>query len=300
MAVAETDRAKAWGPLSTPVHTDVEPRDSDGTSWWDYALFCWWDPQAEVYVMTHHMTSPDPEKPGRTRVSATVGERSLEVIENTQPDSHDGDTISVDLGGRLQVDHPDLKLDVTVEPLYQHIDFHASKGLPTLNPDEPLHHFQHPQRAKGTISLRGDERTFSGTGLRDRTWGNRNESAQWDEYQYLMAEIDDSFIALLKVRGTVDDTQRDMGFLLTEGGQENVDFSFAFNGSGLFQDVTVDLPSGPVTLEIVERPSAFWVPMGWRQTGKVFSAYDEFVLMKADDGRDIAGLATYGIQRRLD
>lgn len=289
-----------WGPLATPVHRDVVPVDEDGVSWWDYALFCWWDPAAEVYVMTHHMTTPDPSKPGRTRVSATVGERSLEIIEHTKPFSHDGDHISVDLDGRVQVDHPDLKLDVTVRPLFQHIDFHATHGLPTLKPDEPLHHFQHPQKTSGTISLRGDRRDFSGTGLRDRTWGYRNESAQWDEYQYLMAEIDDAFIALLKVRGTVADTQRNMGFLLTQGKQENVDFDFAFNGAGLFQDVTVELPGGPVTLTIEQRPSAFWVPMGWRQTGHVFSAYDEFVLMKTDEGQPIAGLATYGILRRLD
>lgn len=297
---AGTQQAGVWGPLATPVHTDVEPRDEDGTSWWDYALFCWWDPANEVYVMTHHMTSPDEAKPGRTRVSATVGERSVEVIEHTKPHSHDGDTITVDLGGHLEVHHPDLELDVRVEPLFQHIDFHAAKGLPTLKRDRPLHHFQHPQRARGKISLKGDERQFSGTGLRDRTWGFRNESAQWDEYQHLMAEIDDSFIVLLKVRGTVDDTQRNMGFLLTGAGQENVDFAFALNGAGLFQDVTVELPSGALTLEIVERPAAFWVPMGWRQTGRVFSAYDEFVLMRPEDGRDVAGLATYGIRRRLD
>jgi hypothetical protein len=294
------ERAKAWGPLATPVHTDVEPVDADGTSWWDYALFCWWDPESEVYVMTHHMTTPDESKPGRTRVSASVGDQSVEVIEETKPDSHDGENITVDLGGQIIVDHPDLKLDVTFDPLFQPIDFHTAKGLPTLKRDEPLHHFEHPQRAAGEIALKSDERTFHGTGLRDRTWGYRNESSQWDEYQYLMAEIDDSFITLMKIRGTVDDTQRNLGFLLTEGEQENVDFSFAFNGSGLFNDVTVELPSGSVTLEITERPAAFWVPMGWRQTGKVFSAYDEFVLMRTEDGRDFAGLATYGIQRRLD
>jgi hypothetical protein len=295
-----TERAEAWGPLATPVHTDVEPVDEDGTSWWDYALFCWWDPENEVYVMTHHMTTPDSSKPGRTRVSASAGGQSIEVIEETKPDSHHGETISVDLGGQITVDHPDLKLDASFDPLFQPIDFHKAKGLPTLKRDEPLHHFEHPQRAAGEISLKGETRNFSGTGLRDRTWGYRNESSQWDEYQYLMAEIDDSFITLMKIRGTVDDTQRNLGFLLTEGEQENVDFSFAFNGSGLFNDVTVDLPSGPITLEITERPAGFWVPMGWRQTGKVFSAYDEFVLMRTGDGHDYAGLATYGIQRRLD
>ena len=31
------ERAKAWGPLATPVHTDVEPVDADGTSWWTRA-----------------------------------------------------------------------------------------------------------------------------------------------------------------------------------------------------------------------------------------------------------------------
>ena len=115
-----------------------------------------------------------------------------------------------------------------------------------------------------------------------------------------LVELEDSFIALLKMRGTLGGTQRYLGFLLTQGNQENVDFAFAFSGAGLFQDVTVQLPGGPLTLTIEERPSGFWVPMGWRQTGHVFSAYDEFVLMRTDDGQPVAGLATYGILRKLD
>jgi hypothetical protein len=106
----------SWGPLATPIHTDRPPHDENGTSWRDYALFTWWDPKADVYVMTHHMSSPDPDTPGRTRVSATVGDRSFEVIEQPDEGSYDSESITLDLEGRLTVRHPQLTLDVTFAP----------------------------------------------------------------------------------------------------------------------------------------------------------------------------------------
>jgi hypothetical protein len=288
----------SWGPLATPIHTDRPPHDENGTSWRDYALFTWWDPKADVYVMTHHMSSPDPDTPGRTRVSATVGDRSFEVIEQPDEGSFDSESITLDLEGRLTVRHPQLTLDVTFAPAYQPVDFHKAKGMPTLKPGEPLNHYEHPFTAQGAIRLKGDERPFSAVGLRDRTWGFRSESAQWAEYQYLMVDLEDSFVILLKMKGTVD-AQRDMGFQLVDGDQRNVEFSWAFNGSGLFNDIKIELPSGLLTLDVVERPAGFWVPMGWRQTGTVLSAFDDFILMRTSDGRDVAGLATYGVLRQL-
>lgn len=299
MATSETVDLGRWGPLATPIHEGVEPRDDDGTPWREYVLFCWWDPTNDVYVMTHHMSSPDQEFPGRSRVSAWAGGKSVEVIEQTHPGSHQSDSITVDLDGHLVVEHPDLKLDVTFDPLFQPIDFHAAAGLPSLKPDQPLHHYEQPQRAHGTINVHGEERSFDAVGLRDRTWGYRSESAIWDEYQYIMVDMGDSFLVLLKMKGTVDPKQIDLGFRLTDGNQENVAFAFARNGSGLLNDVTVELDSGTLTLDITERPIGFWVPQGGRQTGPTFSAYDEFVLIKTSDGREVAGLATYGILRKL-
>jgi hypothetical protein len=298
MSTAISDLGR-WGPLATPIHANVAARDETGTPWREYVLFCWWDPAMDVYVMTHHMSSPDAEFTGRSRVSASVGGRRTEVLEPTLPGTHQSESISVDLDGRVVVEHPELNLDVTVDPLFQPIDFHAARGLPSLKPDQPLHHYEQPQRAYGSIALGREQRSFDGVGLRDRTWGYRSESAIWDEYQYIMVDLNDSFLVLLKMRGTVDPTQIDLGFRLTEGGQQNVEFSFARNGSGLLNDVIVELPEGQLTLNILGRPAGFWVPQGGRQTGPTFSAYDEFVLVRADDGRDVAGLATYGILRKL-
>jgi hypothetical protein len=295
-----TEVTGRWGPLATPIHRGVQPRDDDGTPWREYVLFCWWDPDNDVYAMTHHMSSPDSDFHGRSRVSAYAGGRAVEVIEPTHPDTHQSDSISVDLDGHLKVDHPDLQLDVTLDPLFQPIDFHAVKGLPSLKADQPLHHYEQPQRAHGKIAVAGgEERGFDAVGLRDRTWGYRSESAIWDEYQYIMVDAQDSFLVLLKMKGTADPRQIDLGFKLTEGAQENVDFAFARNGSGLLNDVSVESGSGSLTLDIVARPVGFWVPQGGRQTGPTFSAYDEFVLIEASDGRRLAGLATYGILRTL-
>src|SRR6516165_3612979 len=183
-----------WGPLATPIHHGMAPVDDDGTPWRDYALFCWWDPASDVYVMTHHMSSPDLSFPGRSRVSAWAGGKAFELIETPQQGTHQSEHISVDPGGRLIVDHPDLQLDATVDPMYQPIDLHALKALPSNKAGRPLHHYEQPQRATGTIMVRGEQRRFDGVGLRDRTWGYRSESSQWDEYQYLMADLGDQFL----------------------------------------------------------------------------------------------------------
>jgi hypothetical protein len=299
MTVDQAIELGRWGQLATPIHHGQPPIDDDGTPWREYVLFCWWDPANDVYVMTHHMSSPDPSFPGRSRVSASVAGSSVELIEPTHPDSHQSDHISVDLDGRLQVDHPDLQLDVTLDPRYQPIDFHALKGLPSNKQGRPLHHFEQPLRATGAITLRGEQRTFDGGGLRDRTWGYRSESSQWEEYQYLMADLGDQFLVFWKLKG-VGWPQSDLAFRLSDSGQELLPhFAFARNGSGLLNDVEAGLPTGTVTIEITERPVGFWVPQGGRQTGPTFSAYDEFVGFELSDGRRGAGLATYGILRNL-
>jgi hypothetical protein len=288
-----------WGALATPIHHGVDALDDDGTPWREYVLFCWWDPAAEVYVMTHHMSSPDPDFPGRSRVSAWAGGRSFELVEPTHLGSHQSDHISVDLDGRLHVDHPELRLDVTFDPKYQAIDFHSLRGLPSRKADQPLHHYEQPQRATGTIAVRGTERGFDGVGLRDRTWGYRSESSLWEEYQYLMADLGDEFLVFWKLKG-IGAPQIDLAFRLTDEGQQQLEqFAFARNGSGLLNDVATVLPQGEVTIEIADRPVGFWVPQGGRQTGPTFSAYDEFVHLQLSDGRSGAGLATYGILRRL-
>lgn len=288
-----------WGPLATPIHHDMAPIDDDGTPWRDYALFCWWDPASDVYVMTHHMSSPDPAFPGRSRVSAFAGGKSFELIETPRPGTHQSEHITVDPDGHLVVDHPELQLDATVDPKYQPIDLHALKALPSNKAGRPLHHYEQPQHATGTITVRGERRSFDGVGLRDRTWGYRSESSQWDEYQYLMADLGDEFLVFWKLKG-VQGPQIDLAFRLADDGQHRLDyFAFARNGSGLLNDVETVLPTGPVSIEITDRPVGFWVPQGGRQTGPTFSAYDEFVNLRLSDGRRGAGLATYGILRKL-
>lgn len=299
MTVQDAVDLGRWGPLAMPIHHDVAPLDDDGTPWRDYALFCWWDPDADVYVMTHHMSSPDPSFPGRTRVSASAGGKTFELIETPHQGTHQGDHISVDLDGRLVVDHPELQLDVTIDPRFQPIDFHALKGLPSNKTGRPLHHFEQPLHATGTITVRGEQRDFDGGGLRDRTWGYRSESSQWEEYQYLMADLGDQFLVFWKLQG-IGWPQSDLAFQLTDDGQRLLDhFAFARNGSGLLNDVEAALPTGTVSIEITERPVGFWVPQGGRQTGPTFSAYDEFVKFELTDGRRGTGLATYGILRKL-
>jgi hypothetical protein len=213
-----TETLSSWGPLVTPIHEDVGPLEGSTLPWRDNAMFFWWDADHDVYGVLHVSTSPTGSG-SRARCSVTVGDRTREIVEPLAPGTFESESISVDLGGRLLVEHESLRVEIALEPLFAPLDFTHDRALGGADENHPLHHYQQPLRASGTVWLGDQETPFSGAGWRDRTWGYRDESLLWVEYVCVIAVFDDSAIVALKMH-TGGDAVRTFGWRITDAGAQ--------------------------------------------------------------------------------
>jgi hypothetical protein len=287
-----------WGALATPVHDVVPALDGVSMPWRDNAIFFFWDAENEIYGVVHVSTSPHGSGT-RARCSLTAGDRSREILEPLDAGTLTSESITVDLDGRLLVEHDSMQADLTLQPLFGPLDFTHDRAIGGLDDNHPLHHHQHPMRVQGTVTFGSEERALHGTGWRDRTWGFRDESVQWSEYACVIAVFDDSALVALKMRAAGDEL-RTFGWRVSDTAKEPVTtFELAHDASGLLADATIGGDGWVTQVTSVRRPAGFWVPMGDRQAGPAFSTFDEFVLLERPDGVTAGGLAEHGILREV-
>lgn len=292
--------ASVWGPLSRPVHQpgDVAVLEQVGLPWRDNAFFAWWDHERAVYGIVHVSTSLNGGGL-RARCGIQVADREREIVEDLAVGTFTSASISVDLDGVIRVEHPDLGLDLRMSPMFATVDFTSNRSVPSLTEEFPLHHYQRGFRAEGTVRLGSDEHAFAGVGWRDRTWGFREESAQWVDYLYANFVMPDCSIGIWKALGA-DGKERAFAWRVDEDGQRALgEFTFARDGSGLFSDATIDAGDETLTFTKIERTAGWWLPMGSRQTGPTFSAYDEYFTARTSDGRVVGALGESGSLRRV-
>ncbi|MGW4124653.1 hypothetical protein [Nocardia sp. NPDC004711] len=288
----------AWGPLAEPIHTDAAaPGDP---VWKDNAYLSFWDTDAEVFGTLHVSTSPNDERGRRTRCSMSAGGRTAEIIERLEPGSFTSSSIDFGLDGVVRVEHPDLTLELTNTPLFVPADYAVGGLIPELVPGKPLQHYQQGCAIAGTATFAdGTTHTFQGYGMRDRTWGFRDESAQWIEYAGLIAVSEDSFLTAMKFLGA-DGTVRGDGFYITgESSTPITGIAFARDAAAQFVRATLTLADGSEHVaHLADRAAGFWVPMGAASEGPAFGTYDDFMRLVLD-GRPGAGLFEQGILHRV-
>ena len=297
--------AQGFGPLETMPHGADQIPDIDevGIAWRDNAVFVWWDPESETYGQVHVSTTPNGEG-SRARAAVTVAGRPFEINEPLPPGTFASESISVDLTGHVTVNHERLVLDLRLEPLFTPVDWASIRALPEARPGMTLNHYQHGAVARGTVIIDDESSKFEGTAWRDRTWGYREESAQWLEYFYLTSVFGhDHAIVLWKVLGA-DQRTRMFGAHISDEGQVPIDtFTVVRDPAANFAGGTVDLPSGRLTLNVVPKRTPFtgwWLPMGCtRQEGPTFCEFDEYFVLTSSDGDRGAGLAAHGILRSI-
>src|SRR5581483_11048937 len=175
----------------------------------------------------------------------------------------------------------------------------AKEAFRPLIPGEPLRHHQQAARVEGTAGLRGASVTITGEGVRDRTWGYRDESAQLVEYVAVTGVFDSFYLSAMKFLGPDGTTVVD-GFV-TDGPEPArvTAMRVTRDAAGLFLQTVITLADGSErTVRNRERRGGFWVPMGVDREGPTMSAYDEF-LTYDPDGRQGNGVVEQGILRRL-
>jgi hypothetical protein len=286
-----------WGPLKQPPH-DTIPEGDGKAAWKDNAYVAFWDPGQRAFGTLHVSTSPNAEG-RRARVSMSVDGTVVEVIEELPPASFKGNAIEFDLAGRMTVDHPELQLEATVTPRLQIADYTPGQVIPPMG-GAPLHHYQVTVDVTGSCSLRGKTIALDATGIRDRTWGYRDESTNITEYFWFFATFTDWSITAMRFFAH-DVPERTDGFVITQDGLRAVrEIGVVRDASGLCAEARFALDDGTqLALRSQGRKGGFWIPMSWERHGPTMSAYDEFASFKTADGQEGFGVAEHGNVRQL-
>ena len=286
-----------WGPLQHPVH-EIVPEGDGNMAWKDNAYVSFWDPAQRAFGTLHVSTSPNAEG-RRARVSMSVDGTAVEVIEDLAPASFTGNAIEFDLAGRMSVDHPDLRLDAALTPRLQVADYTPGQVIPPMG-GAPVRHYQVTVDLSGTCSLRGKTLELNATGIRDRTWGYRDESTNITEYFWLFATFPEWSITAMRFFAQ-DVPERTDGFVVTQDETRAVrKIGVVRDASGLCAEARFTLEDGEeLTLRSQGRQGGFWIPMSWERHGPTMSAYDEFAPFRTAHGEEGFGVAEHGNVRQL-
>ena len=287
----------SWGALAERIHGPVP----DGRPpWRDSAFLSFWDTEREVFGCAHVATSPN-SPTHNIRFEISVRGRQFRVFEDLAPGSFSGRQVDFDLDKGITVNAPQVRGFFSSEPLFAVADYTEGGLVPALVEGERLQNFQQPARVTGHFTVDGEEIMVDGRGWRDRTWGYRDESANWTEYIAYLAIFDDHALTAMKFRYS-DGTTASDGFLLGPVGSDPVlvkDIEVTRDAAGLAAAGRFTMADeGTLNMRSSERVGGFWVSMGHERIGPTMSAYDEFTLVSTDQGDGI-GTFQHGVIRML-
>lgn len=286
-----------WGALAKPLHA-VIPHGDGKAAWKDNAYVAFWDEAQDAFGILHMSTSPNAEG-RRARLSLSIGGIAIEVIEELPPASYRSKSIEFDLSGRIRVDHPELTLDLQATPRLAVADYAVNHVIPPMN-GAPVEHFQVTVDLKGPVTIKDRQTVLEATGIRDRTWGYRDESINIKEYFWYFATFKD--FSITAMRFFADDIpERIDGFVLrADGVQPVTGLGVVRDASGLAAEVIATLDDGTeLSMRSQGRRGGFWIPMSWERRGPAMSAYDEFAPFALPDGSPGYGVAEHGTVRQL-
>jgi hypothetical protein len=283
-------------PLAQPIRTD----DPGGSSpWRDNAFLSFWDPSRDVSGTLHVSTSPN-SGGRRARLSLSVGGVVREVVEPLQPGSFRSKGMSFDLdSGRGEAAVDGIVLNLETSPLFAVADFRSKEVIPRMG-SEPLQHFQTTVQVAGHCSIDGRETAIEGRGIRDRTWGQRDESVNISEYVFAFVTFDDFTVTAMRFHNDSGHNVTD-GFMLRAHQSCPVEgLTLTRDAAGLCAGVRFALADGySLELRSGGRRAGFWVPMGDERDGPAMSCFDEFAPFTTADVSVGFGLVEHGIVRKL-
>jgi hypothetical protein len=290
-------RGTLWGPLSQPIHPTVpEGMVVSGNTgpWKDNAYIPFWDPEQNVFATFHVSTSPEEAKSSgmMSRFSLSVDGRVTEFVERLPPASFDSESIKFDLDGRVTIDHRDVKAELSCTPRLAIGDFTLGESCTYGGP--PLSHYEVTVDVTGTIETDGSTVNVAATGLRDRTWGFRDESLHVEEMFWGFATFPTFSICWHRMRHNPDGEKVD-GFVLTETGARQIKAitPVARDASGMLAYTRFHfVDGGEMEIRATKRRAGFLVPMSpfWERIGPTSTAFDEFCELRTDSGDEGFGV----------
>ncbi|MGV9633307.1 DUF7065 domain-containing protein [Nocardia rhamnosiphila] len=293
-----TPTAQSWGKLSEPIRSDAA--GVDDPVWKDNAYLSFWDSDAAVFGTVHVSTSPNAPDTRRARFSVSVAGRVTEVVETLEVGTFSSESIHFGLDGRVRVDHPLVSAELVNAPLFAAADYAANNAIPALGAAAPLQHFQQACTVTGNVTVDGTTVTTAGRGMRDRTWGFRDESSQWVEFAALFAVDESAFVTAMKFRHADDSLTAD-GFVIDSAGSTAITaITFARDAAARFRWARLHLEDDTTRLvSLGARLGGFRVPAGPAETdGPALGVYDDFLLFDTD-GRGGEGIFEQAILHRV-
>jgi hypothetical protein len=284
-------------PLQHPINCNAPA--GTPAPWRDNAFVSFWDPAQEVFGTVHVSTGPS-EHGRRARVSLSVRGAVVEVVEPLDAGTFQGASVGFDLeSGALSADTPQLAVSLVVTGRLAVADFSSGGVIPKMGA-EPLQHFQSAVDVRGTVRVGAETIALDATGIRDRTWGQRDESVAIREYVWLFINFPRFAVTAMRFQADGGSDRTD-GFVITDGLTETVThLSLTRDPAGLCAAATFSTASGKtITARSAGRRGGFWVPMGPERDGPAMSAYDEFGPFETSDGTPGFGLAEHGVVRQL-
>jgi hypothetical protein len=296
-----------WGLLAEPLHHGAA---ADGDPpWRENAFLSFWAPGERAAAVIHVSTSPNAEG-RRARASVTARGRVAELLEPLEPMTMSSESIDVDLSGTVRVASPSLSVELELTPRFCVADYGELDIFTPLGDNPPIRHVQQAADVRGWVEVEGERTAVAGRGVRDRTWGFRDDqragASRPDdgdvtvEYLAGSACLDDLALTFMKQRKR-DGRSVTGGFVMTDVARPVVACEVTRDAAGLLGVLEVTLADGEqLVLEVVPGPRlGFWLPTGSGRKGPTLSAYDEFVSLAAGAHGTGGGLMEHGVVRFL-
>jgi hypothetical protein len=293
--------SEPWGPLAEPMHVDKQIAPDD-PPWRENSFFAFSDREQRCFIVVHFQG-------GKTdagmfaRVSVLQDDHLTEVYEPMGPMVFGSEHVSLDLAGRIQAKTDDLELDLTLTPLRVPVDYSPSAALPGLRKSEPLQHFEQAGEFTGTVSTKWGSLVLSGSVIRDRTWGWRQDIASWTEYYASFFSFDDFDLAVMKFCTPDGDVPAHGQLVGSRDGEVVASEVIRRDGKGTIVELAVTLADGRTLTAHLGQPEArIFCPLNDPKGPAALTAYDDLVpitLVDADGGRAHGfGIMEQGILRR--
>jgi hypothetical protein len=292
-----TDPRGPWGPLAEPLHFDKQIAPGD-PPWRENSFISLSDREQRCFIVVHFQS-------GRTdagmfaRVSVLQDDHLTEIYEPIDAMTFSSEHVSLDLSGRITAKTDEVELDLTLTPLRVPVDYSPSAALPGLRKSEPLQHFEQAGRFTGSVSTKWGALELSGTVIRDRTWGWRQDIANWTEYYASFFSFEDFDLAVMKFCTNDGDVPAHGALVGARTGEVVGAQIVRRNETGTIVEFEVSLADGSTMRLHLGKPEArIFCPLNDPKGPAALTAYDDLVEIRTEDGAVGFGIMEQGILRR--
>jgi hypothetical protein len=302
-----------WGGLAHAVHSAApagEEKFTDTYPWKDNAWFVFWDADRRISATVHCSTSFNT---GQGFARAVLAHDGRVLTLDEVPEVGHLSSTSITLDGalapnadasgqhRVTVDGPDFSLDLTLTPRWQPMDWTVLHLVPSLGDAPELNHWQQGYLATGHVTIGDTRLEFDGGGFRDRTWGWRQESGQWNELFAVNVGLERCDVSICKFLMS-DGSTLAVGFVQDDEGMHEVkDAQLFYNQVGLAGRIEIDAEGiEPLALDMGPGDAGWW--LSFAKPGSpapVWTEYQHVGPFEGGQWGDGYGCTPHAILRRL-